>query len=116
MQNNIEFCNYTLSMAVDLQPQIRLSVVLDERKRPACRPFRQISVRAGGIVAAINATMSGPSLSSERGFFCSFCLGQCFSPFPSPESLVSGTPPQMVDEARFKLGAAGCPFYTGFRV
>jgi hypothetical protein len=76
---------YLLSMVVDLEPQIRVSVAPDDRKRLVFRPFEQISARFGGTVSALQATHSSPLLPSECEFLDNLSLRRHLLPLPSSE-------------------------------
>ncbi|WP_204339759.1 hypothetical protein, partial [Rhizobium leguminosarum] len=53
---------YWLSMVVDLESQISMSVALDDRKSLVFQPFWQISARIGGTGAAPRAAHGGPGI------------------------------------------------------
>jgi len=54
-------------MVIDFSAEIRMSVVLDERKRPVFRSFGQVSARFGGNAFALRAALGSPPLPIELG-------------------------------------------------
>lgn len=109
--------NYCLSMVVDLKLQIRLSVTLDERRRPVFRSFRQISARIGGIAAVIRAAVRSLLLTSEVGLPRDLLLWQPFLPPPllrTPN--FQPFPPRMANRARLTRAIARRSFVVAFRV
>lgn len=75
-------------MVIDLEAQITVSAILDDRKRFVFRPFEEISARFGGNVSALQTTQSSPALPMSAEFSIVFTLKRVFLALPSSDLLI----------------------------
>ncbi len=94
-----------------------LSVALDDRKRPAFRPFWQVSARFGGNISALRSTHSGPLLPTSCRFLQHlFAQTGIHAPPRLRSPYFQAFWPQTATRARFMLVTTGCSSDTAFRV
>jgi hypothetical protein len=80
--------NQRLSMVVDLDSQIGMSVGPDDRKRFVFRPFKQIWARFGGNIAALQATQCCPPLLMSPASSIVFTRERALMALPSSDLLI----------------------------
>lgn len=75
-------------MVVDFGLRIKMSVVLDDRKRLVFRPFEQISATFGATVFALVVTSSSTPLLVSAEFSIVLSLERAFLALPSSDLLI----------------------------